>query len=370
MKRILSFVKVALIVLAGLVLFFVVVTLAFVNMSPQFGDSPSIVSAANFRDGKFHNQIPTTVGLGFRETVSVLGEFVFGNKTGKSPDAPLPMQNLDSTTLGNRSPEVARLTWFGHSAILLEIDGKKIFFDPMLGQYAGPLPLLSPRRFNERLPIEIARLPFIDFVIISHDHYDHLDYGSIQELKNKVGKFYVPLGVGAHLRSWGVTPERITELNWWEEADADGFRFVCAPARHFSGRGFKTNTTLWSSWIVKSSKQQFYFSGDSGYGPHFKKIGEKYGEMDLAMIECGQYNELWHDIHMMPEETVKASLDVKAKILLPIHWGAFALALHSWTDPVTRVTTEAEKLNVAVTTPRIGQMLMLNGQHIPQTRWW
>lgn len=345
-------------------------------MSPQFGATPAksqqkiFETSSNYSDGKFRNQVPTTVGLSFRETMSLLGEFLFGDKSLKEPGDPLPMQRIDSTELVTRSTDIMRLTWFGHSAILLETEGAKILIDPMLGQRAGPLPIISPKRFNEELPIEIEKLPFIDVVIISHDHYDHLDYGSIVRLKDKVGRFYVPLGVGAHLRSWGVKADIITELNWWQEAEHQGFNFICAPARHFSGRGFTNNITLWSSWIIQTSRRQFYFSGDSGYGPHFKEIGQKYGPMDFVMMECGQYNEKWPAIHMVPEETVQATIDVKGKVLLPIHWGAFTLAMHTWDDPINRVVTEANRLNVPIATPKIGEMILLDNHDIPSSRWW
>ena len=345
-------------------------------MSPEFGGTAteeqqkSFQAIANYKDGKFQNLVPTTMGLSFRQTVSVIGEFFFGNTPGKNPEAPLPIVKIDSARLADVSSDVARLTWFGHSAIFLEIDGRKILLDPMLGQHAGPLSLISPKRYNKELPVEIEKFPFIDVVIISHDHYDHLDFGSIRKLKDKVGRFYVPLGVGAHLRSWGVNPEIITELNWWEEAQHDGFTFICAPARHFSGRGFTNNTTLWSSWVIRTSGQQLYFSGDSGYGPHFKQIGDKYGPMDFVMMECGQYNELWTAIHMMPEETVQATLDVQGKLLMPIHWGAFTLAMHTWTDPITRVTAEARRVNLPITTPKIGEVVSLDYSNILDSKWW
>lgn len=376
MKRVLRILKMAVLTLVSVLLFFTLITIAFVNMSPQFGATPArsqqeiFETSSNYSDGKFRNQIPTTVGLSFRETVSVLGEFLFGDKSLKDPGDRLPIQRIDSTELVARSADIMRLTWFGHSAILLETEGAKMLIDPMLGQHAGPLPLISPKRFNEELPIEIEKLPFIDVVIISHDHYDHLDYGSIVRLKDKVGKFYVPLGVGAHLRSWGVKADIITELNWWQEAEHQGFNFICVPARHFSGRGFTNNITLWSSWIIQTSRRQFYFSGDSGYGPHFKEIGQKYGPMDFVMMECGQYNEKWPAIHMVPEETVQATIDVKGKVLLPIHWGAFTLAMHTWDDPINRVVAEANRLNVPIATPKIGEMILLDNHTIPSSRWW
>lgn len=359
--------------------FMVVLTLfiaAFFNMSPQFGKAPAMdkqkkfAVSRHYTDGKFHNEVPTTLGMGFAKTISVMWDFFFAKVPGKEPRGPLPMRELDSATVANRSVGIARLTWFGHSALLLEMDARKILIDPMLGQHAGPLPLVSPKRYNRNLPIEIESMPFIDVVLISHDHYDHLDHGSIVKLKDKVGHFYVPLGVGSHLISWGIDKEKITELNWWDETSFGGFTFVCAPARHFSGRGLINNETLWSSWIILTPERRLYFSGDSGYGPHFKEIGNQYGPFDFVMMECGQYNVQWPQIHMMPEETVQATLDVKGKVLLPIHWGAFTLAMHPWTDPVTRVVAEAKKFDLPVTTPMIGQTISFDSASVEALRWW
>jgi L-ascorbate metabolism protein UlaG (beta-lactamase superfamily) len=376
MKKTRKIFKILVIALAGFVLVIALITTAFVNMSPQFGATPTKADEQNFllsghyENGKFQNELPTTLGMGFRKTVSIMWDFFFAQVPGKEPDGPLPVRELDSASVAERSEDIARLTWFGHSACFLEIDGRKILIDPMLGQHAGPLPLVSPQRYNRNLPLEIESMPFIDVVLISHDHYDHLDHGSIVKLKDKVGHFYVPLGVGSHLASWGVERTKITELNWWEETTSAGFTFVCAPARHFSGRGFINNKTLWSSWIILSSKKRIYFSGDSGYGPHFKEIGTKYGPFDFALMECGQYNTEWRQIHMMPEETVQATLDVQGKLLLPIHWGAFTLAMHPWTDPIIRVTAEAKKFNVPITTPVIGQVILLDSAPIGNSRWW
>ena len=376
MKTFLKILKWTGITTGGIVILSIIFITAFVNMSPQFGEPPADAQQESFtklpyyRDGKFENQIPTSVGLGFRKTVSVMYDFLFASIPGRNPDGPLPIDRLDSTEVSHRAMDIARLTWFGHSACLLEIDGSKILIDPMLGQFAGPLPMLSPRRYNRELPLEIEAMPFIDAVLISHDHYDHLDHGSILKLKNKVGHFFVPLGVGAHLRSWGVREEQITELKWWDEARYKGFNFVCTPARHFSGRAFTNNTTLWASWIIQSATKRIFFSGDSGYGPHFKEIGQKYGPFDFVMMECGQYNPLWSAIHMMPEETVQATLDVKGELLLPIHWGAFSLAMHTWRDPVIRVKQEAERLNLKLTTPQIGEAILLDAASVPQSVWW
>lgn len=376
MKKVTKILKIVGTTLAGIVLLLIMIPTAFIKLSPQFGGTPSasqqkkFLTSGHYNDGKFENLIPTSLDMGFSKTVSMARDFFFSDATDRKPNGILPMDKIDSTNVSDRATDIARLTWFGHSACFLEIDGKKILFDPMLGQYAGPLPLLSPERFNHELPIEIEALPFIDAVVISHDHYDHLDYGSILKLKDKVGRFFVPLGVEAHLTAWGVKPENITVLNWWEKAEHENLTFICAPARHFSGRGFNRNTTLWSSWIIQSASQRIYFSGDSGYGPHFKEIGNRYGPMDFVMMECGQYNKLWSDIHMMPEETVQAALDVKGKLLLPIHWGAFTLAMHSWTDPITRVTAEAGRVHLPVATPKIGEPVILDYKEIPDSKWW
>jgi L-ascorbate metabolism protein UlaG (beta-lactamase superfamily) len=376
MKGILKALKVFGITVAGILLLLVIFSFAYVNMSPQFGKSPSddqqksFVSSPNYREGKFYNQIPTSVRMNFRETAKVMKEFMFSRIPDRNPARPLPFEKLDSANVASRSSEIERLTWFGHSAILLETQGKKILIDPMLGQHAGPLPLVSPKRYNKDLPLEIERFPFIDVVLISHDHYDHLDHGSILKLKDKVGRFFVPLGVGNHLRSWGVAAERITELDWWDESQHEGFTFICAPARHFSGRGFTGNNTLWSSWIIQAQGRQLFFSGDSGYGPHFKEIGDRYGPMDVVMMECGQYDERWAAIHMMPEETIRAAIDVKGKFVLPIHWGAFSLAMHTWTDPIERAVAEANKLGFPIITPKIGEPVIIDQTTIATSRWW
>jgi L-ascorbate metabolism protein UlaG (beta-lactamase superfamily) len=241
----------------------------------------------------------------------------------------------------------------------------------MFGQTAAPHPLLGPKRYSKELPIEIEQIPYIDAIILSHDHYDHLDYGSIQQLKDKVGAFYTPLGVGNHLRSWGVQDSIIHELDWWDSIMLDNIQLVCAPAQHFSGRGlFDRATTLWSSWVVKADSMNVYFSGDGGYGPHFKEIGEKYGPFNISLMECGQYNEDWKAIHMMPEETVQAAVDLNSNYFTPIHWAGFTLAFHDWDEPVIRAATKAQELNIPMLTPKIGEQILLDHIQPTPTKWW
>jgi L-ascorbate metabolism protein UlaG (beta-lactamase superfamily) len=373
-KRLLKFVSLALV---ALMLVFVIAATLFMNLSPQFGGSATdeqkkqYAQSKNFKDGIFVNLIPTTRDIGFANTVRVIYKFLFVKPPGIQPDKPIEVQKIDSLDIIEKPAASKRLTWFGHSACLLEMEGKRIFFDPMLGETPSPHPMFGSKRYSKELPIEIEKLPYIDAVVLSHDHYDHLDYESISALKSKVGRFYVPLGVGVHLRTWGVDSTKITELDWWSEVTTDGFTFVCTPARHFSGRGLLDGfSTLWASWVVKTSTSNVYFSGDSGYGPHFKEIGNQYGPFDFVMLECGQYNELWKDIHMMPEETVQAAIDLKGKLMMPIHWGAFTLAMHTWIDPITRVTAAAREKGVQITTPRIGEPVLLQQSDFPHSEWW
>lgn len=361
-------------IISILLLLFVVAAL-FINLSPEFGGKANKEEIAkyeksgHFEEGKFVNQIPTSMDMSFGSMMGTMIDFIKGVPNGK-PQFDIPVEHIDSIEVVENNSR-SRLIWFGHSAFLLQIDGKNILIDPMLGNVPAPHPYLGGKRYSKELPIEIQKLPRIDAVLISHDHYDHLDYGSIQLLKEKTNQFLVPLGVGAHLRSWGIEEHQIEELDWWQEITYEHIQLVFAPSRHFSGRGISDRSkTLWGSWVIKGEKDNIYFSGDGGYGPHFTEIGNKYGPFDFAMMECGQYNEKWHDIHMMPEETAQAAIDVKAKTTMPIHWGAFSLALHSWTDPVERLSKKAKELNLELFIPKIGESIWLDQLDQPTEEWW
>ncbi|MDF9797721.1 L-ascorbate metabolism protein UlaG (beta-lactamase superfamily) [Catalinimonas alkaloidigena] len=362
-------------IVLGIILLLIIIGVLFLNLNPVFGGKADttlqerFVKSGHYKDGKFVNLITTTMDMKVGDYAGLIADYFKGTPNSQ-PDGVLPVRPLDSVDLVANADKPSRITWFGHSAILLELEGKNIFIDPMLGDSPSPLPWLGSKRYSD-LPIAIEKLPALDAVIISHDHYDHLDYGSILKLKDKVGNFYVPLGVGAHLRSWGVSDDKIHELNWWDQIQMNELTLVCAPARHFSGRGvLDRDQTLWSSWIISSPSTNIYFSGDSGYGPHFAEIGERYGPFDFAMMECGQYDSRWEAIHMMPEQTVQAGIDLKAELIMPIHWGAFTLALHSWTDPVERATAKAQQSGVAVATPIIGEAMILEKNTYSNSRWW
>ena len=364
-----------LLVLLSLSLILFLAGFLFVTFSPQFGGNPSEEQMESFEKldhyskGEFHNLIETNMDMDIGKAIKMLPEF-FKNDPTRVPDFEIPIVKVDSIDL-TKTNIPTRLIWFGHSAFLLQIDGKNILLDPMLSEVPAPHPMLGKKRFSKELPIEIEELPQIDMIIFSHDHYDHLDYKSVKKLMGKTKEFYVPLGVGSHLEAWGIDRSNIHELDWWDEVQANGIKLAFTPSRHFSGRGLNNRfSTLWGSWVIKGSSDNIYFSGDGGYGPHFKEIGEKYGPFDFAMMECGQYNERWKEIHMMPEETAQAGKDIQAKVMMPIHWAAFTLAMHSWTDPVERVLKKAKEIQMPVFVPKIGEYIDLNGNLQTQEFWW
>ena len=363
------------IIIGGLIVLLVLSTVLFLYLSPEFGGSPTkeqkaiYVKSDNYADGKFVNRNDVNLDMSFGDMRKMLTGY-FSPPPNTVPKQNIPTKKIDSLEIATHK-DSTRLVWFGHSTFLLQIENKNILIDPMFGKVPAPHPTLGNNRFSKELPIEVEKLPLIDAVLISHDHYDHLDYGSIKKLKEKVKMFYTPLGVGAHLHEWGIEKERIVELDWWQETTFDNLIFRCTPAQHFSGRGLNDRAnTLWSSWIIQSEHDNIFFSGDSGYGPHFKEIGDKYGPFDFAMMECGQYNELWPEIHMFPEETAQAGIDVQAKLIMPIHWGAFKLGMHPWTEPVERISKKADELGIEMIIPKIGEPIEFYNSSGIKSTWW
>lgn len=349
----------------------------FVNVAPQFGADPEgdhlakIEKSPNYKDGIFVNQLPSAVGDD-GDMWAVLEDY--WEVENASPTDSIPSNFSSFERLATRSTlsmdSSAYLTWYGHSTFLLEVDGMNILLDPMFGPYAAPVSFFG-QRFAYTHAIDMESLPDeIDAVIMSHDHYDHLDYTSIIAIKDKVKHFYMPLGMSAHFLRWGVPKEKITELDWWESARMGNMEFVATPARHFSGRGISNRfKTLWASWVIKSERHSLFFSGDGGYFDGFAQIGEKYGPFDFCMMECGQYNPQWADIHLTPEQTVQAHIDLKGKVMMPIHWGAFNLAPHNWREPVRRAKAEAEKKGVKMFTPAVGERFVVSDS-MQTGEWW
>ena len=371
MKR---FSKIVFHFLVAPILLFLLMGLLWLNADPEFGGRPTSEDikkyqrSDQFDQTNFVNQIPTTMDLASEDIIPLLKEYYNGSS--RDPETEPSYEHVNPNALKNSKAET-KVLWLGHSAVLLQIDGKNVLFDPMLGESPAPHPVVGTKRYYQALPLEITELPQIDLVLISHDHYDHLDYGSILQLKEKTKSFIVPLGVGAHLKAWGIAPSKITELDWWNEQEAAGLKIVLTPARHFSGRALHDrNRTLWGSFVVQGKYENIYFSGDGGYGEHFKTIGDKFGPFDFALLECGQYHKNWAQIHMMPEETAQAGIDLKAKRIMPIHWGAFTLSLHHWTDPIERVTIKAMVLGIPLVHPKIGQYFSLKDSSFTGDIWW
>ncbi|GGA71113.1 membrane protein [Flavobacterium palustre] len=260
--------------------------------------------------------------------------------------------------------------WYGHSAIFMRLNHKNILIDPMFGNDAAPIAPFKIKRFSQNTLNILNELPEIDLVLISHDHYDHLDYESILMLKSKAKLFFVALGVKRHLVSWGIPRHIITEFDWWETHDFEDIKITFTPTRHFSGRGLTDRAkSLWGGWVLKAASENIWFSGDSGYGEHFKEIGKRLGPFDFAFMECGQYNENWHQIHMFPEESVQAAIDAGVQKCIPVHWGAFALAQHPWKEPVERFLNKAMQEKLSFLTPKIGELFRCNSDSRSQ-KWW
>ncbi len=345
----------------------------FIACAPQMGAIERNTqghSSANFTNGKFHNLMPVSSHKNNGNMFKVTIDF-FRGKPDRTPSTPIPtITPTTFTTATTNDDSDLRVIWLGHSTCLVQIDGRTILTDPMFSDRASPFSFLGPKKFTYAPSIELADLPIIDAVLISHDHYDHLDYKTIQKLKEKTNRFYVPIGVGDHLRRWGVENTKIIELAWWEQSSTESLTFIATPTYHFSGRSLTDrNKTLWASWVIQGRKHRVFFGGDSGYFPGFKKIGEQYGPFDITMLESGAYNEAWADIHMMPEQTVQAHLDLQGKVLLPIHWAKFNLSLHPWQEPIERLIKQAKVKNIQVVTSKIGESFM-SGDNFPDSQWW
>ncbi|WP_051305689.1 MBL fold metallo-hydrolase [Desulfogranum mediterraneum] len=291
--------------------------------------------------------------------------FVKGEKV---PAMPLPQERLRTAELLSAQADTLKAAWLGHSTLLINLDGFTLLTDPVFEHKVSPL---GPTRFNRELPLDPLELPEVDVVIISHNHYDHLNRQSIRQLKDRVGCFVVPEGVGPLLARWGVAAERIRELNWWQEFQAHPELTIAAtPAQHFSGRGiWDRNQSLWASWVIKTPRHAVFFSGDSGYFPGFKEIGNHYGPFDLAFLECGAYDHRWSRVHMLPEETVQAFIDLRGRVLQPIHWATFNLALHPWYEPVERLTAAAWAERIQLSLPTMGQVVDYD-QPLAEELWW
>lgn len=346
----------------------------YIRFNPQFGGRPTkelkeqYSKSPQWKKGTFENLLPTSMNFSPRKIPGLIRQQIRGRKD-RTPKKNIPILPFDRSAF-EADQSAPKFIWYGHSVLLMRISGKNILIDPMFGPDSSPIGPITTKRFSADSLEVIDQLPDIDLVLQTHDHYDHLDYKSILKLKDKVKHFWVGLGIGRHLQKWGIENEKIREFDWWDEAGFADISITYTPSRHFSGRGTTDRSmSLWGGWTLKTSENNIYWSGDGGYGPHFEEIGQRLGPFDIGFMECGQYNELWHQIHMYPEESVWAAMDAKCAWAMPVHWGGFILAPHHWKDPINRFTVEAEKKNIPFTTPAIGEISIL-GSVKKTERWW
>lgn len=321
---------------------------------------------------KFVNRRPNiTNEQPIKEKGFGLSKFIefLGKGGGRYPQKPLAFLKPNMATFLEESDHVKSI-WFGHSTILLNIDSKIVLIDPVFSNSVSPVPMFVKRFSHPVLTKE--ELPEVDYIIISHDHYDHLDMETMKFFaKKKDVKIITPLGVGSHLKRWGFSNDRITELDWWQDIEFDEITFTATPSQHFSGRDqAHENTTLWASWVIKTQNNNLYFSGDTGYDTHFKEIGERLGPFDVAFMESGQYNPDWFAVHLLPDEWPKAYADIKAKYYFPIHWGSFSLAFHTWDDPIVKLSEYSQQGKLKLMAPRMGEIVSFDEQEYVTKRWW
>ena len=339
----------------------------------KFGKLPGearlqkIKASANYKEGSFKNLSHTPDLTEGATYYSVMKTFAFGKKERVKPVDEIPSVYTDIKHLPATGDV---LLWFGHSSYFMQVDGKKILVDPVLSGAASPVPVTTPA-FKGADRFKAEDMPVIDYLFISHDHYDHLDYETISLLRPKVKKVFCGLGIGEHLEYWGYDADKIFEGDWYDGFKPDkGFSVTITPSRHFSGRGILRNRALWVSFVLKTPSHNIYLGGDSGYDTHFAEIGKRFGPFDLAILENGQYDAQWKYIHMQPEEVLKAARDLGAARLFPVHSGKFSLANHPWDEPLKRITALAKKSNLPLITPMIGEKVILNDTTQQFKEWW
>ena len=359
-------------ILVALVLLITLTTMITVRQK-KFGQSPRgerlerIKKSPNYRDGEFQNISKTTTITADKSRFQVMKDFMFREKTRVTPDGKIPVVKTDIKAL-NSNEDV--LLWFGHSSYFIRVNGKTFLIDPVFSDYASPFSFIN-KIFEGTNVYDAEDLPEIDYLIITHDHWDHLDYRTVMNLKPKIANIVSSLGVGQHFEYWGFDPSIITELDWYEGTELDnGWKLTATPARHFSGRGLKGNQTFWSSFVLKTPDYKLFLGGDGGYDSHFAEIGEKFGPFDLAILEQGQYDKNWNLIHTMPDQVFTVAKDLQAKKILPVHNSKFALANHPWDEPLNKINENHADLGIPVLTPKIGEPVFLRDSTQTFDKWW
>ncbi len=321
-----------------------------------------------YRDGKFKNPIDVPL-MAPGSTWQYIKKSFFTKRTDPRPAGDMPLNPIRQADWIGMDSDSSMFAWLGHSSILMALDGMTVLVDPVLENRASPFAWFGPKRFHPA-PVTAAGLPPIDVVLITHDHYDHLEAPTIKYLADRAGMFLMPLGIGQLLEKWGVKPEKIVELDWWQNQQSGSLTIWATPALHYARRGlFDGDKRLWCSWSIQSKNKKIFISGDSGYFDAFKHVGEKLGPFDLTFLKIGSYDEMWKQIHMTPESAVQQHRDLLGGVMVPLHWATFDLALHPWYEPIERVLTSAGDDDVHILTPMIGQLMDLNqlpGMH----DWW
>lgn len=330
---------------------------------------PRPTAAPHTDDGCRFRNLPNPAAKPSQDGWTIWSRFFSAKKEGTVPVDPIPVRPLTRAQLDALDPAANHVVRLGHSSHLLKLRGRYWLIDPVFSERASPLQFVGPKRFHAP-PLALAELPAIDGLVLSHDHYDHLDTATIEALNARVQRYFVPLGVGQRLQDMGVAPQRIEEFDWWQRSRHGDVELVATPAQHFSGRTlWDRDRTLWASWVIQSGAQRLYYSGDSGYFPGFRQIGERLGGFDIALMENGAYDAYWPSVHMTPEETIQAFKDLNAKLLYVVHNSTFDLAFHTWRDPLDRVSDLALREDLPLATPEIGEVLTL-GQPRRNVLWW
>lgn len=360
-------------IIISIILLLVILTFVVLQL-PTFGAEPSgkrlerLKKSKYYKKNAFYNIHNTPAFAEDFDSKKVMMDFFFGKKNPNLyPKEIIPNVKTDILSI----PKDENIfIWFGHSSYYIQLNGVNFLMDPVFSNYGSPLPIFNKafKGTNTYLP---KNFPEIDYLVISHDHYDHLDYETVKELRTKVKKVILPLGVGAHFEKWNYKPEQLIEEEWWTTIELkNNLKITFTPARHFSGRKFKRNNTLWTSYVLETSDKKIFLGGDSGYDTHFKEIGDKFGPFDFAILENGQYNEAWRYIHTLPEEIPLVINDLKSKNIIPVHSSKFALAKHSWDEPLEKIQENSKKHDFTIVTPKIGEVVKLNNKDFSFDEWW
>ena len=339
----------------------------------RFGSDPQgeslerIRSSSHYIDGEFHNQIPTSILKEGQSTLSIIVSNMMSSVENLRPSEAIPSAKVDIKAL---DPAQDIIIWLGHSSFYVQSAGQRILIDPVLSEYASPVSF-AVQAFKGSTIYSVADMPDIDLLLITHDHWDHLDYDTVTALKDRVSHVFVPLGVGSHLKGWGYSADKIHEADWYDQFTLnDVLVTYLVPARHYSGRGLTKNKTLWGGFVLESPERRILFSGDSGYSPHFKELGQKFGYFDMVALDMGQYDPRWPYIHMTPEQAAQAALDLNTRALLPAHVGRFNLAQHEWREPFEQIIVQSKDKPYKLLTPLIGEALYFSDAEQDFSLWW